>query len=74
MIDNEITTMKRISHPNVVSLKDTMMTENRIYLVQDYCNGKSLGDLLEKKGPINIDQALLFFKDIISGMQHCYKQ
>ena len=47
-IDNEISILKEINHPNIVNLIEIKNTEEKLYIVQEYCNGGGLDEFLEK--------------------------
>ena len=47
-IENEISILKEINHPNIVNLIEIKNTEEKLYIVQEYCNGGGLDKFLEK--------------------------
>ena len=40
------------SHPHLVTIRDAFLWEGRLYLVMDYLEGGTLGDLIEQ-GPVD---------------------
>ena len=40
--DNEIMSLKKLSHPNIVKLYDVFQDDSWIYLVMEYIEGESL--------------------------------
>ena len=52
-LDNEISFLKDINHPNIVHLIELKDTEEKLYIVQDYCNGGELSKFLEKYREMN---------------------
>ena len=47
-IDSEISILKEINHPNIVNLIEVKETEEKLYIVHEYCNGGELYNFLEK--------------------------
>ena len=43
---NEITTLKKIKHKNIINFIEIMRSSNNTYYVYEYCNGGNLFDLL----------------------------
>jgi serine/threonine-protein kinase len=48
----------RIRHPNVVAVTDVDTHQGIAYLVMDYLEGESLADFLEKRGRLELEEAL----------------
>ena len=78
-IDNEITILKDIDHPNIVKLYDVKETSQFFYLVTEYCNGGDLSSSLEdyqdkynKPFPEEIVQYLM--KQIVSAIRYLHKK
>ena len=51
---NEIVTLTMIRHPNLVYFMGTMIEDNNLCIVTEYCKGGTLFDLLHKKKNINL--------------------
>ena len=47
-IINEIDIMRSIKHPNVVEYFGTAVFQDRIYIIEEYCEGGSLANLLQR--------------------------
>ena len=45
---NEITTLRKIKHKNIINFIEIMRSSNNTYYVYEYCNGGNLFDLLRK--------------------------
>lgn len=46
----EIEAMRRVSHPNIVDFKGCGTSEQRLYLLMEYVEGKSFADIVERDG------------------------
>jgi len=47
-IDNELSILKNINHPNIVNLIEVKESEEKLYIVEEYCNGGGLDKFVEK--------------------------
>ena len=68
---NEVATMKRFSHKNIIRFHDYIKTRRDIFFVLEYCNEGDLGEYIssEDKGFNN-----KYFYEIISGLRYLHKQ
>jgi serine/threonine protein kinase len=68
-IENEIKLMRRIKHPNLVSLHGVYETKNSLYLSMEYVEGHSLDFFLRKnRNPIK-EQRHKLLKGLLSGLK-----
>jgi serine/threonine protein kinase len=51
---NEIVALTMIRHPNLIIFMGTMLEDNNLCIVTEYCKGGTLFDLLHKKKNINL--------------------
>ncbi|EPZ31872.1 Protein kinase, catalytic domain-containing protein [Rozella allomycis CSF55] len=72
-LEREITIMKLIQHPNVMSLHDVYETKDELFLILDHLEGGELFDYLVKKGRLNEDEARKYFAQIISAVDFCHQ-
>jgi len=63
-----------LDHPNIVSVITADKTNNIFYIVMEYVDGVSLEQYLRKKGPLGIDQALVWFLDICSALAYAHSK
>ncbi|KNA10317.1 hypothetical protein SOVF_145480 [Spinacia oleracea] len=72
-IEREISVMRLIRHPNVVSLKEVLATKGRIYFIMEYVKG---GELFSKiaKGRLKEDYARKYFQQLISAIDYCHSR
>ena len=76
-LENEIQIMKQLNHPNIIKLYEDIRTNDKYYLIMEYCNGGSLLDLLKKykekyKTPFSIKLVQYFMKQIIEGLAYIH--
>lgn len=57
--------MRRLNSNNIVKFHDVLITQNNLYIVQEFCNQGDLNDLLTKKLVFNEAQAKKILFDIV---------
>ncbi|KCV67853.1 CAMK/CAMKL/BRSK protein kinase, variant [Fonticula alba] len=72
-IEREITLMKLIRHPNVLSLIDVYESSSDLYLMLEHVEGGELFEYLVKRGRLPEHEALIFFQQIICGLDYCHR-
>jgi serine/threonine protein kinase len=64
-----------LSHPNIITVYDFGVTEEGLaFLVMDYLEGPSLGDLLDRTGPVPADEAIDIFRQVLKGLCHAHRK
>lgn len=62
-------------HPNLVKMLDLINTNDHLYIVEEYCNGGSLNEYLQKKGGnLSEKESMIIFKEILQGLEHLKKK
>ena len=56
------------AHPNIVMVRDALVWENKLYLVMDYIEGGTLGDVV-KRAATPSNQAVMWLDQILSGLE-----
>ncbi|BGP25284.1 Serine/threonine-protein kinase [Rhodotorula toruloides] len=51
-LESEISILKRITHRNIVELKDCLKTDSHIYLIMDFCSAGDLSLYIRKRGDL----------------------
>ncbi|GAA5925870.1 hypothetical protein JCM10213_007309 [Rhodosporidiobolus nylandii] len=51
-LESEISILKRITHRNIVELKDCLKTDTHIYLIMDFCAAGDLSIYIRKRGDL----------------------
>ncbi|XP_069071071.1 serine/threonine-protein kinase DCLK3 [Pleurodeles waltl] len=73
MIENEISIIKDLSHPNIVKLLDEYETETEIYLIMEYVKGGDLFDAIIESVRFTEHDAALMIADLCEALVyiHC---
>lgn len=69
----EITLLKKIRHPNIISVYDAGEWEGCPYFVMDYCNGITLADYLEAKAILPEKEAVIIIAKIAEALIEVHK-
>ncbi|MFW5686727.1 MAG: Stk1 family PASTA domain-containing Ser/Thr kinase, partial [Halanaerobium sp.] len=64
----EARAVARLSHPNVVSIYDIVVDEERIYLVMEIVEGKTLKDIIKEKNKLSIAESLEITRQIAAAL------
>ncbi|GAB4861490.1 hypothetical protein Ancab_036692 [Ancistrocladus abbreviatus] len=65
----EISILRNITHPNIIRLFEAIETEDRIYLVLEYCEGGDLAAYINRHGRVSEDVARHFMRQLAAGLQ-----
>ncbi|CAG8009178.1 unnamed protein product [Penicillium olsonii] len=72
-IEREVVIMKLIEHPNVISLYDVWENRGELYLVLEYVEGGELFDYVSSNGPLQEEEAVRLFRQIIAALGYCHR-
>ena len=71
----EAQAVSQIDHVNVVRIFDFGISEdNRPYIVMDYLDGVSLGDLVKTSGPFELERAIKLFIQICDALAYAHNK
>ncbi|KAL6322316.1 hypothetical protein AAG906_005288 [Vitis piasezkii] len=73
-IKREISTMKLIKHPNVVTIFEVMASKTKIYIVVEFVDGGELFDRIAKNGRLKEDEARRYFQQLINAVDYCHSR
>lgn len=65
----EASAASRLSHPNVVDIYDVGEYEGMHYIVMEYVRGRTLKQLIQKRGALTVDEALFIMKQLTSAIK-----
>jgi serine/threonine-protein kinase len=66
---HEAKAVARITHPNVVSIYDIVESEDSLYLVMEYIEGKDLKTVIKDRGKLSIVEALDIANQVTAGVE-----
>lgn len=61
-----------LSHPNIVEVYDVGEDDGQYYIVMEYCPGKTLKQLLKRRGNLTITEVIDIMLQITDGMAHAH--
>jgi serine/threonine-protein kinase len=64
----EAKAVAKLSHPNVVSIYDIVVDEDKIYLVMEIVEGETLKDIIKRRGKLSIAESLEFAGQIAAAL------
>lgn len=67
---NEILSLKKLIHPNIITIYKYFRDKHYLYIVLEYCPNGSLKDLLERKGALETQELISIGKQILASI--CY--
>lgn len=68
LFEREIELLAKLPvHPNIVTLRDAMVWQGRLFLVMDYIDGVNLNAVIQR-GPVEVAQGSLWLEHILSGL------
>ncbi len=70
----EIKVSAKLNHPNLVTVFDGGVLNNRPYLVMEYIHGQSLRQFSTKYGALPVDEAITIVMQICAGLQEAHEQ
>lgn len=70
----EMHVLKNISHPNIISMHESIEKGSRLYLVLDYASGGELRDYCVAKGSLTEKLARVFMSQILCGVDFMHRQ
>jgi len=72
-LQTEVDILKKVKHPNIVSLKDLYETSDHLYLVMELVTGGELFDKIVEKGQYNEKEASLIVGKICAAVEYLHK-
>jgi eukaryotic-like serine/threonine-protein kinase len=63
-----------LSHPNIVSIYDRGEAEGTYYIAMEFLDGRSLKELLIARGPMPIDDAVSYTRQILNALRFAHKK
>jgi eukaryotic-like serine/threonine-protein kinase len=63
-----------LSHPNIVSVYDRGEAEGTYYIAMEYIEGRTLKDLIVARGPLPIDKAVSYARQILGAVRFAHRK
>lgn len=73
-IEKEISIMKRLDHPNIISLCEVFAQQSSHYLVMKLCDGGLLFDAIRRQKSFSEKMAAAAMRQILRGVEFMHKQ
>jgi serine/threonine protein kinase len=70
----EVQAAAQLSHPNIVTAYDAEQAGELHMLVMEFVPGQSLAEVLEKKGPLPVENACYYMRQVALGLQHAHER
>ncbi len=62
-----------LDHENIVRIIDSGISDGNYFIVMEYIDGFALSEILEKRGPIDDEIAMLIAREICLGLDHAHQ-
>lgn len=73
-VKKEITTMKSLKHPNIIQIKEVLMSKHQLYLVMEYVDGGELYGKLALNGKMSESMSRKYFRQLMSAVSFCHSK
>uniref|UniRef100_A0A8C1B613 non-specific serine/threonine protein kinase n=1 Tax=Cyprinus carpio carpio TaxID=630221 RepID=A0A8C1B613_CYPCA len=73
-IEREVSILKEIQHPNVITLHNVFENKNEVILVLELVAGGELFDFLAEKESLSEEEATEFLKQILDGVSYLHSK
>ena len=70
----EALAVARLIHPNIVQVYDTGVDHERHYIVMEYVEGRSVAQLLQRRGQLGSDAAVSIGVQACAGLEYAHRQ
>ena len=73
-LKREVSTARRVTHPNVIRIHDISESEGLHYVSMEYFSGMTLREIIKRDGPRSAVQAALIASQICDGLESAHRQ
>ena len=68
----EALSVSNLSHPNIVEVYDVGEEDGQYYIVMEYIEGKTLKQLIQKRGALTIPEVIDIMSQLTDGLTHAH--
>ncbi len=72
--EREIKVAAKLQHPHILGLFDSGQANGLLFYVMPFVQGESLGDRIEREGPLPIDEALVIALEVADALGYAHQQ
>lgn len=69
----EALSVSNLSHPNIVEVYDVGEEDGNYYIVMEYIEGKTLKQLLQKRGALTLPEVIDIMSQLTDGLAHAHE-
>lgn len=69
----EAKTQAKLNHPNITALYGFFQYEQNYFMVMEYIDGESIGQMIQRMGPIPYEKAIPLFKQALLGIGYAHR-
>ena len=69
----EALSVSNLSHPNIVEVYDVGEEDGNYYIVMEYIEGKTLKQLLQKRGALTLNEVIDIITQLTDGLAHAHE-
>ena len=69
----EALSVSNLSHPNIVEVYDVGEEDGNYYIVMEYSEGKTLKQLLQKRGALTLNEVIDIMTQLTDGLAHAHE-
>ena len=69
----EALSVSNLSHPNIVEVYDVGEEDGNYYIVMEYIDGKTLKQLLQKRGALTLNEVIDIMTQLTDGLAHAHE-
>ena len=69
----EVDILKTLDHPNIITIYEVILEDNKLHIVTELCTGGELFDRIIDSGHFSENQAAKIMFDVIKAVMYCHK-
>ncbi len=71
--EREALSVSNLSHPNIVEVYDVGVEDGNHYIVMEYIEGKTLKQLIQKRGALTLSEVIDIMSQLTDGLAHAHE-